>query len=76
VHGLRVATHAAVGSGRGWLGVALARLADLIGRLGATDRCALTVGRSGNNNYNLVVEYKHWLKFRVRRYAHLQCIRL
>jgi len=40
--GLCLATHATVGSGHGWLGVVLARQADLSGRLGATNRCAST----------------------------------
>jgi len=31
-------THATVGSGRGWLGVVVARQADVSGRLGATGR--------------------------------------
>jgi len=34
--------HATVGSGRGWLGVVVARQADLSGWLGATGRCAST----------------------------------
>ena len=35
-------THATVGSGRGWLGVVVARQADLSGWLGAIGRCAST----------------------------------
>jgi len=37
-------THATVGSGRDWLGVVVARQADLSDWLGATGRCASTVG--------------------------------
>jgi len=44
--GLRVATHATVRRGRRWLGVVLARQADLSCRLGATGRCATTAERS------------------------------
>jgi len=43
--------HATVVSGRGWLGVVVARQADLSGRLGATGRRALTGGILVHFNY-------------------------
>jgi len=43
-----------VGSGRGWLGVVVARQADLSGWLGAMDRCAL----AGGVLVILIIQYK------------------
>jgi len=47
-------------SAAAWLGVVVARQPDLSGRLGATDRCASTAGRSRVFNVALRIAVFAW----------------